>query len=84
MAQPSTDTTTIKCGFCLSKNEDLVDPKQLPCSHIHCMGCLTGFYEEHDIIQCPVAECGYASVSETILVTKISFIRSAVLFLYAI
>ena len=53
----SDKVTTIECGFCLSKNEDVEEPKQLPCSHIHCLGCLTGFYEVYNIIQCPVTDC---------------------------
>jgi len=29
-----------ECGFCLQVDDDLVDPKQLPCSHVHCRQCL--------------------------------------------
>ena len=55
--EPTDEVSAIECGFCLHKNDDVDEPKQLPCSHIHCMGCLTAFHEVYDIIQCPVADC---------------------------
>ena len=48
----STDTS-IKCGFCLRKDEALEDPKSLPCSHVHCLRCLMDNYDVHKIVRCP-------------------------------
>ena len=51
------DMTLVECGFCCSNNEDLQDPRSLPCSHVHCFGCVTSFYETHNIVQCPLQFC---------------------------
>jgi len=42
-----------KCGFCLQVDDDLVDPKRLPCSHIHCGQCLKGAFSVARILKCP-------------------------------
>ena len=57
MATGEGDIKMIECGFCLSKNENLQQPVILPCSHIHCQGCLTSFYDKFDLLQCPLADC---------------------------
>ena len=40
------------CGFCLQKLTYMIEPKQLPCSHIFCLPCLP----EDPKKDCPV--CG--------------------------
>ena len=40
------------CGFCLQKLTYMIEPKQLPCSHIFCLPCL----QEDPKKDCPV--CG--------------------------
>jgi len=45
-----------ECGFCLQVDDDLVDPKQLPCSHVHCGPCLKGAFNQSKIMRCP--QCG--------------------------
>ena len=57
MATSAVNTSDIECGFCLQKNEDLVDPRRLPCSHVHCLGCLSRFFERQELVQCPVQDC---------------------------
>ena len=34
------NTESVKCGLCLQKLSDMVEPKQLPCSHTFCLPCL--------------------------------------------
>ncbi|XP_067939599.1 transcription intermediary factor 1-beta-like [Watersipora subatra] len=55
MASASLD---IECEFCGLRNEKIVDPKQLPCGHIHCMPCLTSHYEKNKICWCGLQSCG--------------------------
>jgi hypothetical protein len=38
------------CGFCLQKLTYMIEPKQLPCSHVFCLPCL----EEDPKKDCPV------------------------------
>jgi len=42
-----------ECGFCLKVDDDLVDPKQLPCSHVHCRQCLKDAFNWTEVIRCP-------------------------------
>ena len=51
------EMTLVECGFCCSNSEDLQDPRSLPCSHVYCYGCLTSFYETHNLVQCPLQFC---------------------------
>ena len=48
---------SVECGFCLRKNEALEQPKVLPCTHVHCLGCLTAYYDINHIVQCPLSAC---------------------------
>ena len=41
------------CGFCLQKLTYMIEPKQLPCSHIFCLPCL----QDDPKKDCPV--CGW-------------------------
>ena len=43
----------VECGFCLRRNEQLEEPKRLPCGHIHCSSCLQGFLDVKKILKCP-------------------------------
>ena len=43
----------VDCGFCLKRNEDLEEPKILPCGHIHCSSCLQGCLDVKKILECP-------------------------------
>jgi len=47
----------MECGFCLQVDDDLVDPKQLPCSHTHCGPCLKGAFSVANLLKCP--HCRY-------------------------
>ncbi|XP_067939466.1 uncharacterized protein [Watersipora subatra] len=47
----------IECGFCLRQGVALPNPRQLPCNHVHCFECLTGFYDENNILICPWEDC---------------------------
>ncbi|XP_067929312.1 uncharacterized protein [Watersipora subatra] len=40
------------CGYCLEKDEQLVDPRSLPCHHVHCYPCLVGDFEANRIVRC--------------------------------
>ncbi|XP_067931190.1 transcription intermediary factor 1-beta-like [Watersipora subatra] len=43
---------SVVCGYCLVKNEQLVDPRSLPCHHVHCYPCLVGDFEANRIVRC--------------------------------
>ncbi|XP_067939453.1 transcription intermediary factor 1-beta-like [Watersipora subatra] len=47
----------VECGFCLRQGVALPNPRQLPCNHVHCHVCLTGFYDENNILICPWEDC---------------------------
>ncbi|XP_067939478.1 uncharacterized protein [Watersipora subatra] len=47
----------IECGFCLRQGVALPNPRQLTCNHVHCLECLTGFYDENNILICPWEDC---------------------------
>jgi len=42
----------VVCGFCLLE-EGLENPKCLPCSHVHCLLCLTRNVDVNGMIRCP-------------------------------
>ncbi|XP_067944895.1 uncharacterized protein [Watersipora subatra] len=48
----------VECEFCCSKSDTIVNPKVLPCSHIHCMTCLTTYYESKHLLLCGNSGCG--------------------------
>ncbi|XP_067944972.1 E3 ubiquitin-protein ligase TRIM56-like [Watersipora subatra] len=48
----------VECEFCCRKNDTIVNPKVLPCSHIHCMTCLTTYYESKHLLLCGNSGCG--------------------------
>ncbi|XP_067930990.1 uncharacterized protein [Watersipora subatra] len=43
---------SVVCGFCLEKDEQVVDPRPLPCHHVHCYPCLVGDFEANRIVKC--------------------------------
>ncbi|XP_067930989.1 uncharacterized protein [Watersipora subatra] len=43
---------SVVCGFCLEKDEQLIDPRSLPCYHVHCYPCLVGDFEANRIVRC--------------------------------
>ena len=43
---------TRECGYCLQNNDQLVDPRTLPCSHVCCYPCLVGEFETNRIVRC--------------------------------
>ncbi|XP_067944908.1 uncharacterized protein [Watersipora subatra] len=47
----------VECEFCCRKSDTIVNPKVLPCSHIHCMTCLTTYYESKHLLLCGNTEC---------------------------
>ncbi|XP_067951870.1 uncharacterized protein [Watersipora subatra] len=47
----------VECGFCLRQGVTLPNPHQLTCNHVHCLECLTGFYDENNILICPWEDC---------------------------
>ena len=51
----------IECGFCLRQGVALPNPRQLTCNHVHCLECLTGFYDENNILICPWEYCRYVA-----------------------
>ncbi|XP_067944874.1 uncharacterized protein [Watersipora subatra] len=48
----------VECEFCCRKSDTIVNPKVLPCSHIHCMTCLTTYYESKHLLLCGNSGCG--------------------------
>ena len=56
MAEPETFYEMVEdlnCGFCLQKLMYMIEPKQLPCTHVFCLPCL----QEDPKKDCPI--CGY-------------------------
>ena len=47
-------TTEVECGYCWDKGEDLINPRILPCSHVHCLRCLNAHFESDGVIRCPL------------------------------
>jgi len=45
-----------ECGFCTSRTESMVDPRELPCQHVFCLSCIEGYYNQHGSVTCPT--CG--------------------------
>ena len=43
---------TRECGFCLQKDDQLVDPRTLPCSHVCCYRCVVGEFGTNRIARC--------------------------------
>ncbi|XP_067944905.1 uncharacterized protein [Watersipora subatra] len=48
----------VECEFCCRKSDTIINPKVLPCSHIHCMTCLSTYYESKHLLMCGNSECG--------------------------
>ncbi|XP_067930938.1 E3 ubiquitin-protein ligase TRIM56-like [Watersipora subatra] len=48
----------LECVFCLSKGQQLADPRVLPCTHLACRRCLIGHVEAQRAIRCK--ECNEA------------------------
>ena len=44
------------CGYCYKKSNCMTEPKILPCSHIYCLTCLLGAYDDHQKVNCPECE----------------------------
>ncbi|XP_067946542.1 uncharacterized protein [Watersipora subatra] len=42
-----------KCGFCLRTNTNIIESKQLPCGHVHCLSCLSEALTLTHFVQCP-------------------------------
>ncbi|XP_067931003.1 E3 ubiquitin-protein ligase TRIM56-like [Watersipora subatra] len=43
---------SVVCGYCMEKDEQLIDPRSLPCHHIHCFPCLVGDFEANRTVRC--------------------------------
>ena len=48
---------TVECGYCLNKNDQLEDPRVLPCTHVYCRHCLAESLEEYGAVKC--TSCRY-------------------------
>ncbi|XP_067944882.1 uncharacterized protein [Watersipora subatra] len=48
----------VECEFCCRKSDTIVNPKVLPCSHVHCMTCLTTYDESKHQLLCGNSGCG--------------------------
>ena len=57
MASAYPDVEISECGFCLQQNEDLEESKVLPCTHVHCLECLTAYFNINYLIECPLPDC---------------------------
>jgi len=45
-----------ECGFCASRTESMMDPRELLCQHVFCLSCIEGYYNQHGSVTCPT--CG--------------------------
>ena len=59
MAEAEVTDKSIECGYCFSKDGEMKDAKILPCSHVHCLGCLSQYYELNEMVYCPLKNCKY-------------------------
>ncbi|XP_067944888.1 E3 ubiquitin-protein ligase TRIM56-like [Watersipora subatra] len=48
----------VECAFCCRKSDTIINPKVLPCSHTHCMTCLTTYYDSKHLLLCGNSRCG--------------------------
>ncbi|XP_067944873.1 uncharacterized protein [Watersipora subatra] len=48
----------VECEFCCRKSDTIINPKVLSCSHVHCMTCLTTYYESKHLLLCGNTGCG--------------------------
>ena len=46
----STTKVRVECGYCLYENEQLQDPRVLPCTHVYCRGCLAGYHSGYIVV----------------------------------
>jgi len=42
-----------ECGHCVSKRDDMRDPRELPSQHVFCLSCIQGHYSKHKTVTCP-------------------------------
>ncbi|XP_067929521.1 uncharacterized protein [Watersipora subatra] len=42
----------IECGYCMMEGGQVIDPRTLPCQHIHCYPCLVGGFDTNRIVRC--------------------------------
>ncbi|XP_067929517.1 transcription intermediary factor 1-beta-like [Watersipora subatra] len=42
----------VECGYCMMEGDQLVDPRTLPCQHIHCYPCLVAGFDTNRIVGC--------------------------------
>ena len=47
-------TDDYSCGYCLQRLPYMVDPKELPCSHVFCLSCLEADLGEKNDISCKI------------------------------
>ena len=52
----------VECEFCCCKSDTIINPKVLECSHVHCMACLTTYYESKHLLLCGHSGCGLVMV----------------------
>ncbi|XP_067944981.1 uncharacterized protein [Watersipora subatra] len=48
----------VECEFCCRKSDTIINPKVLPCNHIHCITCLNTYYESKHLLLCGHSGCG--------------------------
>ena len=71
MAEAAENTDTIECGFCLRSNEELEEPKILPCSHVSCLECLSASCFS-DCVECPQPDCRFVMYQCVFVIYSIS------------
>ena len=42
----------MECGYCLEKDDQMVDARSLPCKHVSCYPCLVGDFDANRIVRC--------------------------------
>ncbi|XP_067930448.1 E3 ubiquitin-protein ligase TRIM56-like isoform X1 [Watersipora subatra] len=43
---------SVECGYCMMEGDKMIDPRTLPCQHIHCHPCLVGDFDTNRIVRC--------------------------------
>ena len=50
-------TDEYRCGYCWQEFNDMMDPRELPCGHVFCIGCIEAdSREKNGILSCPYCQ----------------------------
>ena len=53
MGSVDDDAQLPQCAFCLERGDKRLDPRELPCGHVHCLGCIKQQKKVNNEVKCP-------------------------------